>query len=129
MANEISVTISQDSVQQIIDAKVREAVAGALGRNPGELVSRIVQMALDEKSRDSYGRQTIFVEALNKMIREEALKGIADWIESNREAMRKIIGDKIRSKRGFAQALADNMTDALAKSVRYDIKVRLDGDD
>ncbi len=128
MANEISVTISQDSVQQIIDAKVREAVAGALGRNPGELVSRIVQMALDEK-RDSYSRQTIFAEALNKMIREEALKGIADWIESNRATMRKIIGDKIRSKRGFAQALADNMTDALAKSVQYDIKVRLDRED
>lgn len=129
MAGEINVTISQESVQQIIDAKVREAVASALGRDPAALVGKIVTMALDEKSRHSYSNQTIFAEALNKMIREEALKGVQDWIEENRSLMRKIIGDRIRSKKGFAQMLADNMTSALAKSVHYDIKVRLDGED
>jgi hypothetical protein len=129
MAGEINVSISQESVQQIIDAKVREAVAGALGRDPKYLIDNIVRMALEEKSRDSYGRQTIFAEAVSKMIREEALRGIQEWIEENRPLMRKVIHERIRARKGFAQKLADNMTDALAKSVAYNIKVVLDGEE
>jgi hypothetical protein len=131
MTDSIKVEISQDSVQQIIAAKVQAAVAQALTGNSADLIEKLVAASLCSKSKDEqyrYGdeskKPTVLEHIVRTMIAEEARKGILAWAESHREQIAEKIRLRMASKKWTSEA-AVAIADQLVRATEYRFKLEV----
>lgn len=111
--------------KEIIDAQVRSAVAQALAKDPAALVRTIVEAALNEKDPRSYSNKPIWIDALNKMIRDEAQACIAEWIETQRPAIRKACHEKLGTQgRKIIAGIADQLAEKVKTGFHVSISFR-----
>ncbi|MEN6532211.1 MAG: hypothetical protein ABFD89_01015 [Bryobacteraceae bacterium] len=130
MADDIQVTISQDSVKQIIEAKVQAAVADALRPHGNQLVDEIVKKALNAKSTAEeyrYANQapTVFAHMVTEMIREETKLALQEWVKENRAQVSKRIRESMRRNMGWANQLADQLLESMATANKYEFQVQV----
>ena len=115
MSNEetkLLMTVPRD----IIDAQVRAAVALALNKDPGALVKAVVEAALNQK-KDSYSRDTIWMEQLNALIREVAKEEFTKWCESMRPEIAKLMKAKLGgNSKALVEQIATKMTSAMTSA-------------
>jgi hypothetical protein len=132
MADDIQVTISQDSIKQIITAKVQAAVAESLRPYGSKFVDEIVEKALLVKSsaeeyrysRDE-NKPTVLGHMINQMIREETTKAIQQWAEENRAELSKRLRESMRRNVGWANRLADQMLASMVSATKYEFQVNV----
>lgn len=114
MAEQINVSISQESVKQIIDAQVQAAVVGALSSKGDQLIESLVKTVLMRK-RDSYSNtKTILEETIEAVIVEEVKAGMKRWVESSRPKIATAIDFHIKKN---TAALVASIVDSTAKQL------------
>jgi len=72
---------------QLIEDVIRAEIVRALG-DKSNLIEAVVSTALKAKDPRTYGSETIFRQEVNKMVREEAIQVVRQFIDSNRERIR-----------------------------------------
>lgn len=98
--------------EELISDMIRGEIVRSMP-NKGELVASIVRQSLNEKSR-GYGNGTKFGEAVNSLIRKEAEKIFAEWVEENRGLIRKAFEhDLLKNKQRHLKTLAAAMVDGI----------------
>jgi hypothetical protein len=113
--------------QVMIEDMVRAEMVKALG-NKDLLIEKVVQVAMNQK-KDSYSQTgTYFQETVNAMIRDEATKIFAAWIEGNRTNIEKALlsylnANKQKRLMEFAANLAGNIS-SYGISVNLDLRER-----
>ena len=130
MPDEIQVTISQESVKQIIQAKVQAAVAEALRPNADRFVEEIVRTALLVKSSAEEYRYanedkkpSVLGHLIHQMIRQETQKAINEWVEENRPFLAKKLRESLRKNVGWANRLTEQLLTSLVSADTYKFKV------
>lgn len=112
MADQIQVSISQESVRQVIDAQVQAAVCAALNHNGPQLIEALVKNVLMRK-RDSYSNsKTILEETIEAVIVEEVKKAMAQWVETQRPKIAAAMEANIKKN---TTAIVAQLVDSTAK--------------
>lgn len=97
--------------RDIIDAQVKAAVAIALGKDPEALVRAVVESAMSAK-KNSYDRETVWQDEVNKMIREVATEQFRAWLVEQKPAIAKLIRTKLAKD---TKDLLDKVTTKMAE--------------
>jgi hypothetical protein len=120
MANETS-AVQLHIPQQLIDDTIRAEIVRQIP-DKSKFAEAVIQAALREKPRDSYGGYgrdngpTIFQKAITDMINVEAQKVFAEWIEQNRAAIREaLIKEMTRSQAARVKQIAEKIADGMMK--------------
>ena len=122
-----NVSISSDLVKDIIDVKMREAMVEALGKDPEALVTAVVKSAL-EKKESSYGRgKTVFQEAIDKMIQEEARAVFQKWLSAKKPLIKKAILKRLKdTEAGFVDTVAEKLVDTLGSKFYVSVHLKVE---
>ncbi len=130
MADEIQVSISQASVQQIIEAKVNTAIIAALTPNADAFIEVLVTRALNAKASGERYRYTnereiptVLNEMVMDMIREETRSALKRWIEENRAKFAEKFDRALRENKTLTTKIADSMIMALLAANQYNFRV------
>jgi len=133
--NSVSLQISKDIVNPIVQAKVKEAVLAALG-GTDELVKKVCDQIINQKVNDkgavsSYSSDNkynwidiIVTEQLKAAVKDELQKQIIESTAQIKEAMI----SQIRTKKGaslVAKALLDGLNGSFASNWKSSINVSL----
>jgi len=122
MGSEMKIEIPTKLIEDSIRCEmVRQIGEGAMR---DKFVESVVKNAMESR-KDNYGSTpTYFQQAVNEMIRDEALKVFRAWLEENRAAISTALynhlnGNKQARLKDFAEKLAGNIS-------TYGITVNLD---
>lgn len=135
MAENINVSISNDSVKAIIDAHVKTAVANALMPHSETFVREFVERSLltinENSDRNRYKgahqKVSVLQEIVEQCIAEEATKAIREWAESHREQIAKQIRTSISSNRfakQWALKVVEDLVNASMTGYRWTVNVQ-----
>ena len=103
---------------QLINDIVRAELVRALGDRE-QLLAAVVRSALAAKAK-SYSSKTLFEEKVDEMIRHAATEAFAEWIGSNKSAIRDALHAELdRSKGKRIKEIVDSLISELS---RWDIK-------
>jgi hypothetical protein len=101
---DVSLTISQDIVKPIVEAKIKEAMVKCFSDDPNGLIGKVIDQFLlqkvDEKGeRSSYRNDYYYVDILLRNMINEALKdAVKSWVSDNQEIIKKAVYDKLNLK-------------------------------
>lgn len=133
--SEVSLTISKDIVNPIVEAKVKEAVLSALGgadKLVDQLVSTIISQKVNEQGKvDSYSHNNKFSwldVVLTKVIKEQAEEAIKEVLADNAKTIKQELIKQLQTKKGSslaASALIDAMNGTFSNSWRSQISIDL----
>lgn len=133
--SEVSLTISKDIVNPIVEAKVKEAVLSALGgadKLVDKLVSTIISQKVNEQGKvDSYSHNNKFSwldVVLTKVIKEQAEEAIKEVLSDNAKTIKQELIKQLQTKKGSslaASALIDAMNGTFSSSWRSQISIDL----
>jgi hypothetical protein len=126
MPEDIQVTISQDSIQKIIETKVNAAVIAALTPNSDLFIEKMVSAALNAKSQDdkyrydsSDKKPTVLGHMVITAIQDEAKKAIQQWLEEHREKLKAKMHAALRVDKKLAAKLVDTFIAELVSAQSY----------
>lgn len=127
----IKIEVSQESVQQIIKAKVNAAVMEALLPHKEQFVREIVERSLCSKSTaDEYRYKnekdvpTVLEHMVRCVIAEEAKAAIKEWAQSHRQE----IADRIRAQmqtQRWSNGIAAQIAQQMAEANEYRFKIEV----
>lgn len=131
-AENIQVSISNDSVQTIIKAHVQTAVMQALLPHSERFVRELVETALlrkdDNLGSNRYKKENEKITVLEDMVRniiaQEAEKAIKEWAESHRAQIAEQIKRAINTQ-GFAKKWAMQMVEGMLAATVYNFNVEV----
>ena len=114
-------------VEQTLQETIRAQIAGALSRDPKALVEAVVTSAMSEKK--GYGKETVFQESVNAMIRDEAKKEFKKWLDEHRPLIREAIQKRMVTEGlGFVEMVADRLVEALGTNFYVSVRLVVDDD-
>jgi len=121
MGTEMKIELPTQLIEDTIRAEMVRQIGG---ENRDKLIENVVKTAMSQKKNDYNSTPTYFQEAVNGMIRDEAIRVFKEWIGSNRADIAKALftymnADKQKRLKQFAEKLAQNIS-------RYGIYVSLD---
>lgn len=124
MSSEMKIEIPTQLIEDTIRAELIRQIGD---ENKEELIRSIVKQAMEQKKDYYHQSPTYFQEAVNDMIREEALEIFRLWLEKNRAdialAMRKYMTDN-------NQEMLTKFCESIAGNIRkYGIDVKLNFSD
>ena len=127
MSSELFVKVDQASVKAALDDGIRVAVSEVLGRDPKAVIQEVVKAALGERGNgNTYGsRGTLFGQAVDKMIREEAEASVKAWIEERRPEIKALLDTRLRDSDDLPTALVDKIVAGLANGFRFSFNVEI----
>lgn len=108
---------------QLIEDTIRAELVRQMGKTE-DMVKGIVAAAMGAKKDNYSSTPTFFREQVTRMINDEAGRIFREWIEQNREGIRKALfdylnGDKQKRLKEFAEKLANNVC-------QYNVSVHLE---
>jgi hypothetical protein len=131
---DIALTISQDVVKPIVDAKIQAAIVAALGDGT-DLIRAAVAKALEVRvdrdgniSRYDSDNKYPYMEAVcERLIRESTGKALAAWVEENKPKIEAEL-KKVLSKSGnkLAAALAAGLLESVKSDVKHTVNITFD---
>ena len=103
---DVSLTINQDIVKPIIEAKIKEAMVKCFADNPEGLIGEIIDTFLTQKvdikgerSNYSSNNRYYYVDVLLRNMINEALKdAVKSWVSENQEKIKQAVYEKLESK-------------------------------
>ncbi len=131
MAEDIQISVSQESIQKIVATHIQAAVTKALLPSGQDLVRELVERSLLRKDievnryRQESQKVTFLEDMVNRLIAEEAEKGIKAWAESHREEIAEGIRKAISSKKfanGWAMQIVEKMVNANSYSFKVEVQ-------
>lgn len=132
----VSLTISKDIVNPIVEAKIKEAVLSALGGKE-ELVANVVDQIINKKvneqgnvsSYKSDNKSTWLDVIVTKQIKEAVKEELISQIAESSKQIKEALISQLRTKRGsslVAKALLDGLGGTFKNSWRSNIKISID---
>lgn len=116
------------AVAEVVDARIRQGVTEALGKDPETMVRAVVDAALSEKP-GSYGRETFLQAAVKDLIQKAAQDSLRQWVVENQELIRARVAERIAGKKAdLPDRIADSVIEALQKSVTVAVSMKVDPD-
>ncbi len=107
----------------LITDTIRAEIVRQIGTGP-ELVEAIIRRSMSAKNSRSYGSKSIFEESVEGMIIDEAKKVFAEWMETNREGIKKALFKYLNSnKQKKLTEFAEKMAECVTK---YNMRISLD---
>lgn len=128
--DDIQISVSQESVQSIINAHIHAAVTKALLPQGEKLVAELVERSLFRKDieanryRNEQQKVTFLEDLVQRIIAEEAEKGIKAWAEAHRDKIAEQIQKAIAAKR-FGEGWAMQIVEAMLGANQYNFKVEV----
>jgi hypothetical protein len=113
VAEDIAISISQDSIQKIVQARIQAEVLKALDGDGGLLVQKLVEQSINMKVRKDYQDYTFFSLLVTETIQAETKKAFEQWIANNRSK----IEDAMTKAMSKDKTLAARIVDSLLKGV------------
>lgn len=109
MASEVKIEIPTILIQDTIRAEMMRSLG-----NTDQLVNAVIKHAM-EQTRDNYSKTTFFQDAVNTMIRKQATEIFQEWLELNRENIKKALLKYLTEHKNkmlteLAEQLASNIT-------------------
>ncbi len=126
MSNDITVSISQDSVQQIVKAKIQAELLGAITKGDGgrTLIEKLVQEALAAKVKRDYREVSFLDDLLTNVIQEETRKAFVQWCEKNRDKIHAAVQKAIEKDKSLTTNLVAGMLNTVQSS--YHVKIAIE---
>jgi len=124
MENDIvSLKVDKELVSKVLNKQIQAAIVAQLG-NESQIIEQAVRIALSEKvnsdgKKDQYSSYNThdFLEVLaSKSIREAATLALKEWLDSNRELIKKAVLAELKTpkrQKSIATAYADAIENAL----------------
>jgi hypothetical protein len=131
MADSVDVKVSDGLIRPIIDAKITEAIAGAL-RGYENLVANAVARVLSQKvdskgmpSNQGYSSDVPFLEWLcNDAIQRAAKVAVQKWVEANTETLQDEFLRQLKTKKGpLVKAFIGGLAGSLQSEYRFSVNV------
>lgn len=123
------VKLEPKQVEGAVDIAVRSALAEVLGRDPDALVKAVVNGALSEPSTNGYGRRgTLFAQAIDRLVQEEATSAVKDILETQRPRVRAILVERLTREldpQKLAGSYADALIAAMSSSLYVSVSVNV----
>ena len=110
MGSEVKIEIPTILIEDTIRAEIARQIP-----NKEKFIDSVINFAMSQK-RDTYNSTpTYFQEAVNKMIRDEATRIFGEWLEQNRDNIKKALikylnDNKQKALTGLAEQLANNIS-------------------
>ena len=133
MDNNVSLTISKDIVQPIVDAKIKDAIISAMGG--GELlIAKVVEQVFMQKvnldgvvsNYSSENKNNWIDVVVTKTIKEATTKAVNEFIQTKQEDIKKEVIKQMSSKKGI-EAFAAKLVSGTAKiSESYHSKINVE---
>lgn len=123
MGSGVSVQISTENMERLIDAHIQAAVAESLSHDPEKLIEKVVTQAMSQKEA-SWSKETLFGANVNRMIRDAAEEALKEWLEANKILLKKAIEKRLKqSPQKFINSVTDQIVEGLGKS--FDVSATL----
>jgi hypothetical protein len=123
----MEIKIDNSSIQPLIDAQIKAAVAAALAQKSDYLISRIVEQAL--LAKDNYSRETFLDKRIKEAIQQETVAGLNAWLDEHREPIRKQVYAVLQKKKdGLVAMIVERMVAKLGKGFDVSVWFRNEGD-
>lgn len=135
MADQATLQIPQDILRPLIEAKVHESLAGALGDQSGILrrvVDAVINVKVDSEGKvDTYGssRGYTFIQWLvEDCLKKAVRKAIESELEKHQEIIKAALIAEFRKKNSplikqLVEQMATGMTAAVANKYRFNVTV------
>ena len=127
----MTLNVSEDLVRPVIEQKIQSAIVAELTKSDnGAFINGIVGRILSQKvdsdgkpSNYSYDRERSYIEWLcTKAVRECAAKAIEEWLDGNKDKMRKHIQSELAKRsESMAQVFMEGLVGAVKS--KWDFKV------
>lgn len=134
MDNNVSLTISKDIVNPIVEAKIKEAIIAAMGGSQ-EIIEKVVQQILTQKvdamgkvSSSSYDKLSWLDFMVTKKIEEAVKVEIAELITQSASNIKDALIKNLQSKKGsnlVAKALLDGLLSTFTQSWNSKLSVEI----
>lgn len=121
----ISIALTAESVNTIIQANVKSAVLDAMLKNGPQFITGIVSSVLLAEDRNSYNsRGTVLDSIIRKHLEAEVQKAMQDYLAQNTELIRKELDKVIRSRKyNFAGMFVEALTGLAKENWRMNVTV------
>ena len=124
---DVSLTISQEIVKPIVEAKIKQALIEALGGSESALIGKMIDTFLLQKvNKDgkvegsSYYDKYTYVDILLRNMVNEALKdAVKSWVDENREMIKAAVYEKLSTK-ATTKKMAGDIVAGLVKATEND---------
>ena len=123
--NDVSLTISQEIVKPIVEAKIKEALIKSFGENKSELLNKIIDDFLTQRvdkdgkiSSYSSDNEYHYIDILLRNMINEALKdAVASWVSENKDMIKNAVYEKLNTK-AVTRKMAGDIISGLIKATK-----------
>jgi len=120
---DVSLTISQDIVKPIVEAKIKEALIKSFGENKEDVLNRIIDDFLSQKvdingkvnnynSENKYSYADILI---RKMINSALSDAVKEWAKNNSDKIKDALCEKLNQKTSMKK-MANSIMSGLLKA-------------
>lgn len=115
----MDIKVDNDSIEKIVQDHIKVAVAGVLSQKSDLLISKIVDFAINAKSRDSWDKETILDKQIGEAIRAEAQGAVQDWLATKRADIRKQVhAALVKKSDGLVAKVVEQLVVGLGEELR-----------
>lgn len=119
----VSLEISKEMVLPVLEKQIQAAILSNIG-DPGELITKVVHIALHQKVSSSGKKSTYDYEnkfdyldiLTNNAIQEAAKEALQEWLSKNKKLIKKIVLQELKSPSRH-KSIAKSFADAIEKSM------------
>ena len=133
--NDVNLTISKDIVNPIVEAKIKEAVLGALG-GTNELVAKVVDQIINQKVTEegklsnysSDNKYTWLDVIVTKQLKEAVKEELVNQITESSKQIKEALITQIRTKKGsnlVARALLNGLEGSFKNAWRTKLEIKI----
>ncbi|HXF73045.1 MAG TPA: hypothetical protein VNO79_10605 [Actinomycetota bacterium] len=116
----------EKAAEEIVETRIRLAVAEALAKDPRALIERMVDAALAQRD-DRWSNQTILQTTIKQMVVEEVKAAFAEWVDEHRQAIRQAVAKRLRAtKEGVIDRMADRIMEGLESDFQVSFRIVLE---
>jgi hypothetical protein len=134
--SEVNVSIGQDLIKPIIEAKVQAAITQAV-ESEKDLVTKFIARSLEvrvdkngKRNRYEYENKYTMLEYMcYETLKDCAREAIKSWVEDNKSEVRKALTAQLKTTRtttALAKSIIDGMTNCVKSDWRMSVKVNLE---
>jgi cell division ATPase FtsA len=129
MSEDIQVSISQESIQSIVRARIQTELFQALTKDGGgeRIIQALVTEALSRKVKPHGGGYTeipFITDLVEQMIQAETRKAFVAWLEGNRDKIQGAILKAIEKDKTLPVRILSNLLEGAANQYRCTVEIK-----
>lgn len=121
----ITLTIGEDSITQLVRARIEAELLHALSRDGGaeKLLAGMVSAALQAKVTRNYRDVPFIQDLVSEAIQKETRLALSAWLDENRDAIRKAMLAAIKADKSLPVRILTNLMEAASSEYRMSVTI------